>query len=255
MLVIFDLDDTLIDTSDLYWKVREEFIDLFKTDIIARESIRDIFESEDSKNMVTMGFSPYRYGVTMNNVVDLLNNQKSLKNSIEIKERIKVISNKILFEIPSLIDGALDVLKILKAKQVELALLTRGSLEVQMRKIWHHKLDKYFKKIKVVAKKDDHEFSRIISEMHATRQNSWIIGDSIKSDINPALQINSNAIQVIYKHEHYNWLQEHDAVPINNSFKTASSLLNVLEILPIPLFSESPLRRSRVKPTVQFKLF
>ncbi|MES2112507.1 MAG: HAD hydrolase-like protein [Bacteroidota bacterium] len=231
MFIIFDLDDTLIDTSDLFWRVREEFLFALNGSNIPTARIRRLFEAQDSKNMALYGFNPKRYGETMRDVYDKFVTNEVIMPSDFIEGKIEELEKKIVTDIPPLIDGAIETLTKLQKLNYDLYLITRGPKEVQENKIKHHKLSRFFKEYLIVEKKDSQLYRRFINERNASVSDSWIIGDSIRSDINPGLTIGAHCIYYFYEHDHYYWEQEHGDLPISRNFYQIADIRNVLEII------------------------
>ena len=60
-LLIFDFDDTLVDTSDVYYRARKCFIQVLVKNGIDADIAVKTFEEVDSSNITKFGFSPNRY--------------------------------------------------------------------------------------------------------------------------------------------------------------------------------------------------
>ncbi len=247
-LVIFDLDDTLLNTSDLFWKVREEFLSMLKARNLSLVEMRQMFEEQDTINIKRFGFSSDRYGKTMISVLDLLIKANEISDSQELRSRAKKIGQKISYEVPELIENSKIVLdSLIKSNNYRLVLITRGSEDVQLNKLKVTGLQNYFKEFtKVVEVKNAYVFLEVITKMNSVPNETWIIGDSIKSDINPGLSIGANCIHFKYKHEHYNWIQEHDENPISDDFYEITDLREILAILNNVKPEKSRRKRRRV---------
>jgi putative hydrolase of the HAD superfamily len=228
-LIIFDLDDTLIDTSDVYWQAKESFIDVLYTKNISRQLIGDLFEKADTKNMSLLGFDPGRYLQSMNETYDFLINNYNVENSTSTREKIKESGNRINNNMPNPIDGAKELLEWASTK-FTLALLTRGIEELQLKKIKHTQFEKYFTTLSIVANKDHTTFKKVVNQLNFETENTWLIGDSIKSDINPGIQAGIKCIFYRYKHHTYTWTQEYGDKPLGK-FHTITNLLAAKEIL------------------------
>ena len=77
-----------------------------------------------------------------------------------------------------------------------------------------------------------------ISEKYQTSSiNTWVIGDSIKSEINPALNVGMKAILFKYRHSEYIWEQEYGSISID-SFYMVESLPEIIDIIKNPSIFE-----------------
>lgn len=99
--------------------------------------------------------------------------------------------------------------------------------------ITSHQLRGHFDRVEVVEGKTAALFRRLIAEMHVPPSECWIIGDSVRSDINPGIEAGANCILYLYTHHSYYWRQEYGDAP-RGSFYLARTLLEALEILRNP---------------------
>ncbi|MBD2699831.1 HAD family hydrolase [Spirosoma sp. BT702] len=246
-LIIFDLDDTLVDTSELYWQAKTVFIALLHKYGFSEEYIENYFEQQDTANMVTLGFHPSRYGKTMKDVYANLIKAGKVKHPQLLQDIITEIGELVVKGVPELIEGAVNMLKTLQT-DYRLTLITRGVEEVQFRKIYTHKLNIYFKDIRVVSRKDTELFRNYIYEFGSTPETTWIVGDSIRSEINPGLEINAKCIHYIYKHVHYTWTQEHNMKINKSNYYKCNSLSEVASIIRL---HDNVTNQSQIKQKTQ----
>ena len=104
---------------------------------------------------------------------------------------------------------------------------------MQRRKIANSEIGEYFEEVRVVTKKDASDFAQVISDQGVERQDTWIVGDSIRSDINPALQVGAKPMLYVYTHHSYYWRQEYGVIPLG-SFHKIDTLEEAVEIFENP---------------------
>jgi putative hydrolase of the HAD superfamily len=218
-LLIFDLDDTLIDTSDIYWQAKKQFINtiLSNSKDLSETAIDNAFEEIDSQNLVKFGYSPERYGKSMFDTYIYFIKKKDIQYNVEIEDLIIKAGNVILNKIPVLIEGSIDLLSWCRNK-FKLALVTRGEESLQEKKIHKLGLEKYFDLIKIVSQKDEQEFRQVIEFFNISANSTWIIGDSLKAEIETGLRIGANCIFFNYTHASYKWIQERNYSIVSPSF-------------------------------------
>jgi putative hydrolase of the HAD superfamily len=90
-----------------------------------------------------------------------------------------------------------------------LMLLTKGALAEQSGKVERSGLKNYFREIEIVPEKDVTTYSTIVSKHGLPSESTWMIGNSPKSDINPALAAGLNAVFVPHG---ATWILEHEEV-------------------------------------------
>ena len=89
----------------------------------------------------------------------------------------------------------------------DLILLTKGAIVEQTGKIERSGLKTYFTATEIVAEKDAEAYERIVEKFGLEHDSTWMIGNSPKSDINPALATGLNAVFVPHGDT---WILEHD---------------------------------------------
>jgi len=127
-----------------------------------------------------------------------------------------------------LLDNIELVLQKLKPKY-KLILATKGDLLDQERKLRKSGLTDYFHHIEIMSDKHENNYRNLIKRLDIDPQNFVMIGNSIKSDILPVINIGASAIHVPY---HTTWQHENDHAETDNSkFVTVDNLAEILNIL------------------------
>jgi len=229
-LLIFDLDDTLLDTSDLYWRARTAFVEKVAKEGFDNQLIIDEFEKIDTKNTQEFGFSPHRYGKSMTETYLLLCSRFNHKVQQKTLTFLNDVCSRIVVDtVPEILEGAIELLE-WAYRKFYLVVLTRGEVNVQHRKLQESKLIKYFGEIYVVPYKNLQVFQYTLAKTGFEPQKTWVIGDSIKSDINPGILVGAKCILYNYKHHSYSWIQEHDSEPIGKFYKV-NKLMEIKSLL------------------------
>jgi len=226
-LIIFDLDDTLVDTSDLYWRARTAFVNLIGPLVRADpDQIVNTFEDIDSIHIKEDGFIPTRYLKTMLKTYENLNAASGSNRAI-LRE-IRKCANLIRTDFPKPIDGAEKLLN-WAFPRFDLALITRGEKSLQAKKIEDVGFRRYFRLMETVERKTAESFRNVIARLGFVPRNSWVIGDSIQTDINPGIEAGARCIWYAYRHKKYFWKQEHGHSAVGDFFEVS----NLREAIPI----------------------
>lgn len=197
-LLIFDLDDTLIYTHNVYLQVTAEVIDRMEELGIIDENLYYTLDSFDQETVEEDGcFKQDAFPRAVHKTYDFY----CQKLNLEYDEEVAAELNEIAWEINSLkyelVEGAKDLLDVLAENpDNEMVLLTRGDDEIQNKKIKDNGLQNYFDETIVVPSKTNRTYEDIIAKYGFTSKNTWIIGNSIRSEIIPANSIGANAILV-----------------------------------------------------------
>ena len=124
-------------------------------------------------------------------------------------QSVKEFAHAILEKPMELIDGVEETVAALAARH-DLTLFTKGDLDEQRLKIDRSGLARYFQHAAVVKEKDQAAYRRLAEERGFHPERTWMIGNSPKSDINPALAVGLNAVFVPHPRT---WRLEHEEVP------------------------------------------
>src|SRR5262249_35883250 len=126
--------------------------------------------------------------------------------------RVMSVTEQILHHPIELIEGVEETLEYLASRH-DLTLFTKGNPEEQKLKVDRSGLAIYFGHTAIVKEKDAGAYSRLIHERRMDSSRAWMIGNSPKSDINPALEVGINAVFVPHAHT---WTLEHQELREGN---------------------------------------
>jgi putative hydrolase of the HAD superfamily len=196
-LLVFDGDDTLWSTMPLYTAAKTIFVDLVSEKTGASEScVTDLLERLDRKNVKRFGFSPRRFPTSMTEAYDALTRAAGQRTDPAFRKRLYSIGTDVFNQAPHAVPGACPTLKALKARGFRLVLCTKGNNRIQSNRIDVSGLRDLFDGVYVVADKTDAEFRKILSDFGVKPEEACSIGNSVRSDINPALRVGMNAVLV-----------------------------------------------------------
>jgi len=229
-LIVFDLDDTLLNTSNVYWLARKLFVEKLSEELqINEDKLIEEFEKIDHLQMQKLKHSPYRYTRSMIETYKSVSHKINHQISEETLKAIKDFGRLILKNTPNTIKGAKEILD-WSSQNYSLALLTRGENSFQKKKLHKNELYKYFDFIRVVPHKNAEVLKKFIQDIGFDCQDVWVIGDSLKSDINPGIEIGAKCILYGYHHPHYHWIQDHESVALGSFYKV-DNLSDIRQIL------------------------
>jgi putative hydrolase of the HAD superfamily len=195
--VIFDADDTLWETEGLY----EEAFDTFAT-IMARENLgstgrcKAFAKEEDRKNIEKYGFSKNRFPDSLLNAYHNFLKEKGEKAKRGVEEEIRKVGQGVFERTSPLIDGVRTTLQNLIENDCRLFLWTQGDKNVQETRLVDSGLRDLFDDYDVCDRKSVAELNSLLKKWGLKKHETWVVGDSIKSDINPALQLKVRAIWI-----------------------------------------------------------
>ena len=109
-ILIYDLDDTLVDTSDVYHSARKRFLQIMEEQGFLTKEALEVFENIDTYNMGVYGHEPKRYKISMLQAYGSLCKKFHITKSDEIAKALDVCGNIITEKMPELISDAEDLL-------------------------------------------------------------------------------------------------------------------------------------------------
>lgn len=225
--IIFDGDDTLWETSVFYTEAKQSFFNEMSALGFNSEEVKRQFEKTDIDNLKNFGFTKQRFPTSMEDTYKYFCNSYGVENKREIAHKLKVIGYNVFEKKPLILDHAEKILEELKFS-FRLFLATKGDSEIQFSKIEYSGLKSYFDNIYILDQKTEKEFAQIIEDNDLARDKTWSVGNSLKSDIYPALKVGLCSIWIPHKET---WEYENDLIPDSSSFFQVESLTDILKIV------------------------
>jgi putative hydrolase of the HAD superfamily len=223
-VIAFDADDTLWVNEPYYRKAEEEFCELLK-DYMPKETCNRILFDIEMKNLEVYGYGIKPFALSLIEAAITISDHKI---PISVVTTLIDRAKKMLHHPIELLDGIEQTLKVL-SKKYRLVMATKGDLLDQERKLIKSGLEEYFHHIEIVSDKTPNNYRKLIRQLDILPDEFLMIGNSMKSDILPVLDVGAYAFHIPY---HTTWAHEvvHEET-IHDRFielKKASELLKYL---------------------------
>ena len=223
-IIGFDADDTLWVNETYYRDAELEFAELLAKYETANKIDQELFKTE-MKNLDLYGYGIKSFVLSMvESAIDISNGDISIS---AIDGILKIGKNMIEKPI-ELLDGVEEVL-INLSKKYRLILATKGDLLDQERKLERSGLIDYFHHIEVLSEKKEDNYLKLLNHLDISPSQFLMIGNSLKSDVLPIVNINAQAIHVPF---HTTWAHEQVTEEETNG-KQYITLKSLREIIPI----------------------
>jgi len=200
-VIAFDADDTLW-INETYFREKEEiFTEIMSNYLDSPEQIMDELFKTEMQNLSNFGYGAKGFTLSMIETAIKISSSKITANDI-----LKIIDlGKSLLTIP--IDLLDDVEKVLSSLQnkYKLVVATKGDLLDQEKKLVKSGLTKYFHHIEIMSEKKDVNYQKLLKRIEIQPSEFLMIGNSLKSDILPVVNIGGNAIHIPF---HTTWIHE-----------------------------------------------
>jgi putative hydrolase of the HAD superfamily len=220
-VIAFDADDTLWVNEPYFRQSEEAFCALLEEYLPRHELERELLKIEIA-NLGLYGYGIKGFILSMIETAQTVtNNMISSKTIGEIMDLGKQMLNQPI----ELLEGVEEVLKELKGKY-RLVVATKGDLLDQERKLRKSNLTSYFHHVEIMSEKDDANYLKLIKHLDIRPSELLMVGNSLKSDVLPVLNIGGYAIHVPY---HITWAHEEIEHSIDSGmFKSVESIRDVL---------------------------
>lgn len=192
--IVFDADDTLWENNVYYVQATNDLLDLFAKAGLDRKQIQKEFDALELWVVRERGYGSHNFVWILESLYERYKDLIDYEAFKKIVDRFKEHPNRK----PALFEGVIDTLKYLK-KNYDLYVLTKGEFKEQEQKIInsgvHEIVDAYF----IVPEKEDEVYREILHQHHWKVEETCMVGNSPKSDINPALRVGMYAIHIPYR--------------------------------------------------------
>jgi len=195
--IIFDADDTLWENNIYYVQAVESFVKLISRGGFSEAEIEHEFDEFEKQVVKERGYGSVNFVYILEEIYKMY-----LKRGLVPDDQNfdKIVNRFIEHPVtpPNMFDGVAETMEYLKRKY-DLFILTKGDQEEQEGKILRSGLDKYVVEYFVKPEKDDETYSALIDEYSWQPEQTCMVGNSPKSDINPALRTGMFAVHIPYR--------------------------------------------------------
>lgn len=222
--IAFDADDTLWENEPYFQEAEKQFCELLENYLPQHSVSQELFKTE-IKNLELYGYGIKGFILCM---IETANRVSDKTMSLDVIDKIINIGHELLQKPIVLLDGVQETLEILK-DDYRLIVATKGDLLDQERKLKNSGLEHYFHHIEIMSEKKNEDYKKLLKHLDCPSENFLMIGNSIKSDIIPVLELGGNAAHVPY---HVTWTHEQQEYNLkNDNFIQLKSIKEIINYL------------------------
>jgi putative hydrolase of the HAD superfamily len=228
--VIFDGDDTLWSSEQLYDDARSQarfIVDASGLDGAQWEERERIV---DVQNVVKFRYSTQRFPNSCVQAYEELCLSSGRAVDQAIAEQILRTAQSVFERDPPLVPNARETLTLLRSQGAQLALLTKGDHELQLRRVERSGLREFFHVIRIVPEKSPEIIREVVAALGVDADSAWMVGNSMRSDVVPAMSAGLRAVRIpahVWEHE-----RTHDHLNLDGVI-TTSHLVDVPALISI----------------------
>lgn len=223
-IVAFDADDTLWSNEHFFQETEKKFCSLMEDFLPQHTVARELLKTEIN-NIALYGYGIKAFMLSMIETAVRISDRTI---PLSVVERIISFGKELMQKPVELIEDVELVLQSLQPKY-RLVMATKGDLLDQERKLQKSGLQKYFHHIEIMSEKKEPDFQKLIDRLDIVPSEFMMIGNSIKSDILPVLNLGGHGIHVPF---HITWQHETVETEIKHpNFRQANAIREVLNVL------------------------
>jgi putative hydrolase of the HAD superfamily len=212
--LLIDGDDTLWENNVYFEQAIEAFIDFLGHSSMSRDQVRAALDEIERMNVAVHGYGSASFTKNLRQTYERLVDRDLQPEDIE---HVLQLGERIANQPMQLIPGVAETVRYL-ADRHDLMLLTKGHPEEQRLKIERSALESFFSATAIVREKDEATYRAIVEERQLDPACTWMVGNSPRSDINPALAAGLRAVFI--PHEHTWRLEKEEVVHVDGRLLT-----------------------------------
>jgi putative hydrolase of the HAD superfamily len=201
--LLIDADDTLWENNIYFERAIGRFISFLNHREYSPEQVREVLNDVERDSIVQHGYGLHSFA---HSLVATFENLSVEPVTPELHERIHSFAHQISEHPVEILAGVPETLAYL-AERHHVILMTKGNTIEQAGKVERSGLKKYFAAVEIVPEKDEQTYRSAISKYELPQESTWMVGNSPKSDINPALAAGLHAVFVPHGDT---WILEHE---------------------------------------------
>ena len=203
--LLIDADDTLWENNVYFERAIADFISFLNHQEYTPQQVRETLNDVERDCIIKHGYGLHSFVIAL---VDTFERLAVEPITPAMHETIHGFARVIAEKPVELIHGVAETLAHL-ANRHNLILMTKGNITEQSGKIERSGVKHFFSAAEIVAEKDAAAYRDIAQKYGLDRDRTWMVGNSPKSDINPALAAGINAVFVPHDNT---WVLEHETV-------------------------------------------
>jgi len=222
--LLFDADDTLWENNIYFERAIAAFISYLDHRVHTNEEVREHLNLCERATIAEHGYGLQSF---RRSLVACFEQLTDTEITPEKHARIVAFTESISMAEIELLPNVAETLKDLSQRH-RCILVTKGNLEEQTDKLDRSGLKPFFSAVEVLAEKKESAYRELIDRHVCDCANTWMIGNSPRSDVNPALAAGLNAIFVPHD---FTWVLEHEVVDSPPDGQTLLELPSFADLL------------------------
>jgi putative hydrolase of the HAD superfamily len=203
--LLIDADDTLWENNIYFERAIARFIEFLNHHEFTPEQVREVLNDVERECVIKHGYGLHSFAHAL---VDTFERLSPVPVTPELHRQVLSFTHQIenhpIEFLPEVPETLADL-----SQRHRLILVTKGDQTEQSGKVERSGVKKYFAAMEIVPEKKPEIYAQLADKYDCDNARTWMIGNSPKSDINPALAAGMNAVFVPHGDT---WILEHEEV-------------------------------------------
>jgi putative hydrolase of the HAD superfamily len=203
--LLIDADDTLWENNIYFERAIASFISFLNHHEYSPQQVREVLDDVERECIVSHGYGLHSFAHALAQTFERLAVEPLTP---ALHETVSGFAHAIAEHPIEILPNVPETLQYLSRRH-RLILMTKGAIAEQSGKVERSGLKEHFSAVEIVAEKNAATYREVVSKYALPADSTWMIGNSPKSDINPALAAGLNAVFVPHGDT---WILEHEEV-------------------------------------------
>jgi putative hydrolase of the HAD superfamily len=205
-VLLIDADDTLWENNIYFEQAIAGFIEKLNHQHMSPQEVRLFLNDVERETILERGYGVHSFAHSLVTCFERLADQPVAP---EVHEYIWGFAHRIASSPIELINGVAETLGYLNDRGHHLIMMTKGNVTEQSGKVERSGIKEYFAAVEIVPEKKPAAYTSVVAKYELAPQTTWMVGNSPRSDINPAMAAGINAVFVPHDNT---WVLEHEEV-------------------------------------------
>lgn len=201
--LLIDADDTLWENNIYFERAIADFISFLDHREHTPEQVREVINQVEKESILSHGYGLHSFAHSLVATFERLSVEAITP---ELHDRIHSFAHRIAGHPVEIICGVPETLAYLSERH-HVIMMTKGNPTEQAGKVERSGLKEYFAAVEIVPEKEEKVYREVVAKYGLAADATWMVGNSPKSDINPALAAGLHAVFVPHGQT---WILEHE---------------------------------------------
>jgi putative hydrolase of the HAD superfamily len=190
--LLIDADDTLWENNIYFEQAFEDFVAFLNHEHLSGAEIQAVMDDLALANRANLGYGSRAFARILRDTYRGITGVAENDPELDEAERLGL---RILDQNFDIIDGVIETITALKPHH-DMFIVTKGHEGEQRAKIERSGIEHHFDAIVIVDEKNESTYRSMVERFGLDSTNTWMIGNSPRSDINPAIRAGINAVYI-----------------------------------------------------------